>query len=135
MKKTKAGRKTIMTSETLGKLEYAFAIGCSDREACEYAGINPDSLYSYQKKYPEFSERKTHLKERVILKARKKIYDALDVDTKVAQWLLERLRPKEFNSKYLAAHPIAEEAVLSKEDKKRVLEIARQLGEDDADDD
>lgn len=130
MKKAKVGRKTVMTSIVLGKLEYAFAIGCSDREASQYANINPDTLYKYQKENPEFSERKQQLKSRVILMARKKVYDAVSTDVKFAKWLLERLRPEEFGSRHrrLAVVP---EAKPSEEESQRVLEILKQLGEDD----
>lgn len=93
-----AGRPTVMTEVTLGKLEEAFAYGASDTEACFYAGINPDTLYEYQKKHPEFTERKEALKEQPILKARQTVVLSLD-DPKNAQWYLERKRKGEFSTK------------------------------------
>ena len=33
-----------MTNEVIGKLEYGFSCGLSDREACLFAGINPDTV-------------------------------------------------------------------------------------------
>lgn len=89
------GRPTKMTEATLGKLEEAFAFGASDKEACFYADINPDTLYEYQKKYPKFTERKEALKQLPILKARKTIVDSLS-DPKNAQWYLERKAKQEF---------------------------------------
>lgn len=90
MGRSNAGRPTIMTEVVLGKLEEAFAYGASDKEACFYAGINPDTLYEYQKKQPEYAERKEALKLRPILAARKKVVEAIEADVKNAQWYLER---------------------------------------------
>lgn len=87
-KKT-AGRHTIMTTEVLGKLEQAFKIGANDREACLFAGINPDTLYEYQKKHPEYTEQKEDWKRNPCLKAKNTIFKNLD-DPSVAKWLLER---------------------------------------------
>ena len=61
-KKSNAGRPTVMTKDTIAKLEEAFKCGASDLEACFYADISKDSLYNYQKKHPEFIERKEALK-------------------------------------------------------------------------
>lgn len=91
------GRPTVMTSETIGKLEYAFSLGCSDKDACLYADINPDTLYEYQKKNPGFSERKAALKNQQVLKARMAIDNALNIgDVTTARWLLERKCKEEF---------------------------------------
>lgn len=95
MAKSNAGRPTVMTELTLKKLEEAFAYGASDNEACFYADISHQTLYDYQKKHPEFIERKEALKERPILTARQTVIDNLS-DTKNAQWYLERKRKKEF---------------------------------------
>ena len=59
----KVGRPTVMTQIVLGKLEYAFSCESTDVQACNHAGINPDTLYQYCKDNPEFSERKAALKE------------------------------------------------------------------------
>ncbi len=91
------GRPTKMTEIVIGKLEEAFAYGASDREACFYADINPDTLYAYQKEHPEFSERKEALKERPILAARQKVVQEIQNDVKNAQWYLERKRKDEFS--------------------------------------
>lgn len=95
--KNKGGRPPKMTPEVIGKLESAFKIGATDREACYYAGINPDTLYEYQKKHPEFTEQKEVWKRNPILKAKKTIYDNLK-DPNVAKWLLER-RDDEYSNK------------------------------------
>lgn len=96
----KTGPKTLwkMTPEVLRKLEEAFAIGASDKEACFYADIAPSSLYYYQERHPEFSERKAALKEKPILMARQTIVKNLD-NPDIAKWLLERKRKQEFSTK------------------------------------
>ena len=93
-----AGRPTVMTPEIISKLEDAFALGCSDSEACFYAGIGQSTLYSYQEDHPEFVERKEQLKEKPILKARQTIVKGLD-DPDNAKWYLERKRKSEFSQR------------------------------------
>ncbi len=78
-----------MTPEVLHKLEEAFAIGCSDTEACSYADISPRTLYKYQEEEPEFIQRKEQLKEKPILKAKNTIVKALG-EPEHAKWYLER---------------------------------------------
>lgn len=89
------GRPTVMTPDVLHKLEEAFAIGCSDSEACSYADIAMSTLYSYQEKNPSFSERKEQLKEKPILKAKNTIVKALN-EPEHAKWYLERKKKNEF---------------------------------------
>ncbi len=89
------GRPTVMTSEVVSKLEEVFAIGGTDEEACFYADISKQTLYDYQKKYPDFIDRKEQLKQRPFLKARQTIVKALD-NPHDAQWFLERKKKSEF---------------------------------------
>lgn len=96
-KENNIGRPTVMTADIIGKLEYAFAQGASDKSACFYAGINPDTLYEYQKKNPEFAERKQQLKQSKLFKALDVIHSALENgDVAIARWYLERKCPEEF---------------------------------------
>lgn len=80
------------------KLEEAFAIGTSDKEACFYAGISTGALYDYQKKNPDFLKRKKELKQKPVLKARRTLFNDLD-KPETAKWFLERKRRKEFGPK------------------------------------
>ena len=84
------GQPTKMTPITIGKLDEAFAMGCTDIEACLFAGIHQDTLYAYQRKNPEYIKRKAALKETPVLKARKTIENALEEDQNTAKWYLER---------------------------------------------
>lgn len=70
MTKSKAGRPTKMTPETVEKLEAAFRWGCTDAEACLHADITKKTLYSYCDKNEGFLHRKELLKDNPILMAK-----------------------------------------------------------------
>jgi len=95
----KRGRPTICTPEKIAQLEQAFALGCSDLEACLYAGITKTTLYSYQDKNPGFAARKQLLKETPTIRARKSVVKALDSDHSHALRYLERKKKDEFGLK------------------------------------
>ena len=85
------GRPSVMTVETIRKLEDAFLMGCRDEEACFSANIAPSTLYLYCQNNPEFSERKETLKARPVYLARKVLIDALnDGDVATAHKVVER---------------------------------------------
>ena len=95
-----AGRPTVITQDVLRKLEEAFALGCTDVEACFYAGISKTAFYEYQADNPQFAERKEALKEQPVLKARKVVLDAIEEgDKQSSQWYLERKKKDEFSQK------------------------------------
>jgi len=118
------GRPTIMTPETLNKLEEVFAIGGTDEEACFYADISKQTLYNYQAEHPEFVDRKEALKERPILKARQTIVKALD-NPSDAQWYMERKRKKEFASRQEFTGANGEPLAIALEDKKKIDEAVK----------
>lgn len=94
------GRPTVMTEDVVNKLEQAFSLGCSDLEACLFADISKQTLYDYQAKNPEFADRKAMLKDKLILKARTVIADALNKkDENTAKWYLERKAKSEFGTR------------------------------------
>ena len=96
----KGGRPTVITPEIIAKLEQAFSLGCSDLEACIYADIGKTELYDYQEKNPEFTERKEMLKQKLVLKARVVVAEALkNKDENTAKWYLERKARDEFSVK------------------------------------
>lgn len=101
--KVKTGRPSSITPEVLAKLEQAFAMGCSDREAVLYADICMDALYRYQKDHPEFAERKALLKEKPVLKARSVVVNSLS-DPETSKWYLERKTKGEFNARQSIEH-------------------------------
>lgn len=96
----KVGRPTVMTQDVVSKLEQAWSMGCSDLEACLFAGISKQTLYDYQAKNPDFIDRKEQLKESLVLKARTVVADALNrKDENTAKWYLERKKKDEFSTK------------------------------------
>lgn len=98
MGKTTTGRPTVMTDEVISRLEEAFVWGCTDNEACLWADIAPATLYKYQDKNPEFTERKDALKQTPILQARKSVINGF-TDPRIALQFLERKKKDEFSLK------------------------------------
>lgn len=92
------GRPSQVTQDALNKLEHAFSIGASDREACLFADISEEALYYHQRKYPEYIKRKELLKEKPLLKARNTVVNSLN-DPDHAEWYLERKGKDEFSSR------------------------------------
>lgn len=92
------GRPTVMTEETIRKLEAAFAYGASDEDACFYAGIGKTALYDYCQEHPEFAERKEGLKTRPVMKALETVVGSLG-DPEHAKWYLSRKRKKDFSER------------------------------------
>jgi len=96
------GRPTVMTEITLKKLEDAFSNGASDKEACFIANISHQTLYDYQKKHPEFIERKEGLKDMIKYQAKSNIAKAINGKDKesldTAKWYVERKIKKEFGA-------------------------------------
>ena len=125
-KKSNAGRPTKMTEATVKKLDEAFAVGCSDLEACLYAGISKQTLYNYQDENPEYIDRKETLKQNLKMHSKfnlgKSITKEKDVDD--SKWYLERKCKDEFSTK-------SEQDITSKDeqikitglDKKRLSQV------------
>lgn len=121
--KKPAGRPTVMTPEVVNKLEQAFSMGCSDLEACLFADISKQTLYDYQAKNPKFTDRKAMLKERLVLKARTVIAEALNKkDENTAKWYLERKRKDEFSTKVENEHTGGLNIMVPDEKTKKELE-------------
>lgn len=96
----KIGRPTVMTAETLNKLEQAFSIGCTDEEACVFADISRQTMYAYISENPEFSDKKEALKKKPILKAKNTVVKNLD-NPDMALKYLERKCKNEFSTKVI----------------------------------
>lgn len=97
--RNKRGRKTIINETTLNKLKQAFALDCTDDEACLYAEISPSTLYNYQLKNTKFLEQKRLLKNTPVLKARNTVVNGLTKDADLALKYLERKKSDEFSVK------------------------------------
>lgn len=92
----KGGRPSKITELTIGKLEEAFSLGSTVKEACFYAGIHPDTYYNWISKNEEFSDRFKCLRDVPILRARITIVNALKSDPYLAFKYLERKQKDEF---------------------------------------
>lgn len=91
------GRPTVMTPETIAKLEEAFLNGATDKEAIFQANISSATFYNYCEKNPDFLERKEALKDQVKYRARRNIVKAIEEgDKTLSQWYLERKVKGEF---------------------------------------
>lgn len=98
-KKNLGGRPTVFTEPVIEKLEEAFEIGCSDREAALHAGIHVSSLYNYYQTNPKFKDRVEALKESLVYKARRTVAGSIESSTTTSQWYLERKRRDEFSGR------------------------------------
>lgn len=77
IKRDSVGRPTVMTVPTLQKLKMAFTIGCTDEEACNFAGISPGTLYNFQKKHEVFLELKDKWRDTQVVGARLNIFRSI----------------------------------------------------------
>ncbi len=92
-------RPTVMTPETIVKLEELFLRGYNDLESCKYARISKSCLYDFQKKNPWFSDKKTLLKSNLKLRAKIVLFEKIQNGCiSSSKWLLEK-KSKEFSRK------------------------------------
>lgn len=99
-RENQVGRPRAITPKILDKLEEAFKLGCTNREACFYADIGESTFYDFVKDNPEFSEKISMWKEYEKIKARMVVHKALEHgDKDMAKWYLERKAKDEFSTK------------------------------------
>ncbi len=91
-----AGRPTVMTDVVIGKLEEIFALDGTVKEACFYAGINPDTYYTFVKDNPKYSDRFNALRETPFLAARRTIVNSLKNPDNAFKYM-ERKKKDEFS--------------------------------------
>lgn len=89
-------RPTKLTDEVRRKIEEAAAMDCSVEEIAFFADIHRDTLHSWLRDDPKFSDRINELRNKPILAARATILKAIKTDKGTAAWYLERKRKKEF---------------------------------------
>lgn len=100
MAENKVGRPTVMTTETVQKLEYGFLKGLTDEQCCLYADISKQALYDYCHAHPEFTDRKEMLKHQPSIKAKINIAEGIESgDVDLSKWYLERKAKDEFSTK------------------------------------
>jgi hypothetical protein len=85
--------------QVISKLEYAFSIDATVKEACIYAGISSAAYYRFLKQEPEYRERFAGLRALIGLAAKKTIVEAIfDGNIGICMWYAERRLPNEFNT-------------------------------------
>ena len=92
---------TKMTEETIGKLAQAFAIGATGKQACDYADIDPSTLWQWEKDNPELSKYFDRMREKLPLKSKQNIALAIhgtpgQGDLNLSKWLIERQEPEDY---------------------------------------
>lgn len=100
----KCGRPQKIDKDVLQKLEDAFAFCYSDKEACLYAGISPQTLYNYQIKHPEFVERKEALKLSPNLMAKKVLVEGIKGSIDQSRWWAKNKIGDEFSETSTVKH-------------------------------
>ena len=100
-------RPTKLTPDVQQDLVYALTEGASIEHACDYAGINPDTYYTWLKRgeagepeFSEFSETITRARGRGVVHDLRTITDAVQAGNwKAAAWRLQHRYPQEYGAK------------------------------------
>jgi len=104
MTKKNLGRPSKINPETIKKLEEAFAMDCTVREACLYAGITYQTMYNRQAKDKALFERLELMRETPVYLARKSVIHNMQKDWDLALKYLERKCKDEFSPKKEVEH-------------------------------
>lgn len=91
-------RPSKRTPELVSKLEYAFSIGATVKEACLYADISRDTYYKWCEGDSRFSDRMEQLQEHTIFVARESVYKGMKRDPKLALDYLKSKKRDEFGN-------------------------------------
>ncbi len=89
--------KQKLTENTIRKLEEAFSIDASVKEACYYADISTDTYYRWIKEFPELSYKLERLREKPVLKARQTVVKSLEQPDYAFKYL-EKKKKDEFGN-------------------------------------
>lgn len=128
VKKHAGGRPTVMTPTVIGKLENIFSMDGTVKEACLYAGINPDTYYQFLKDNPKFSERFEALRETPVLLARQTVVKKLKDNYSNAMDYLSRKAKREFSQRTELTGANGEPVLqpqLSEEEKVKLLALLK----------
>ena len=96
---------TKLTQDVVQKLDQAFSIGSTIKEACDYADISPNTYYRWVEKYPELSDHFKRMRQRLPLKAKQNIAQSIqNGDTGFSRWLIERFQPEQYGDRLKLEH-------------------------------
>jgi len=97
--KAQTGRPTVMTQNTVQKLEEALKEGFSVDMACHVSGISRSTYYDHINSNSSFSYKMELAQDWVTQRAKQVVANAIDSgDLKAAQWWLERKARSEFSN-------------------------------------
>lgn len=101
-KKTKRGRKTKYTPETVQKIVQALNVGATYKIACDYAGIGTTTFYDWINSKPEFSDavKEAEGSGAVMILARIR-KEADSGSWQAGAWILERRYPEMYGRKVI----------------------------------
>lgn len=85
--------------ETIRKLEQAFALDATVKEACYYADISTETYYRWIKEDPKLYDKFERLRMKPILKARQEWIDKFSTDWKACESYLKRKLKDEFSER------------------------------------
>jgi len=86
------------SEQVVSKLEYAFSIDCTVKEACIYAGISTSSYYRFLNVEPEYRDRFELLRHTLPIKVKQTIANEIFAgNLKMTWWYAERKMATEFN--------------------------------------
>lgn len=101
------GRPTVITNETVRKLEDAFKAGFSVSEACLVSGISRATYYEHTAADEAFADKMELAKKYVTIRAKKVVMQAIDDGNfSAAKWWLEHRARDEFGQ-----NPVDEEVL------------------------
>lgn len=95
LQKNKTGRPSVMTAETINKLESIFKIGGNVSEATSYAGIGDRTYYDHLERNEDFRRKMESAQHYADIVAKNVVIDAIvkDKDLMTAKWWLEKKHP------------------------------------------
>jgi hypothetical protein len=117
------GRPTVMTDETVQKLEQALQDGFSVERACYLSGVGRSTFYDHSNGNPDFADKMYLAQEWATERAKQVTIQAIDGgNVKAAQWWLERKAHQEFGAK-LAVQPQPESDIFTKRTPDEVYDL------------
>lgn len=121
----KVGRPLKINEDVVNKLEQAFAIGATDTEACNYAGISRQTYYAYVKNNSKFLDRIKQLKTKLPMKAKNELAMLIQQgNEKAIFWYLDRVDKRDKQEEENKENQIVLEELV-KEETKRLHNIRK----------
>ena len=91
------GRPTVFDTDTVHKLEQAFAMGCTVEEACSISGVSRSAYYKRLEDDRYFMDKMERSRLFMVVQARHTVCLAIrNGDIKTSMWYLERKCRDEF---------------------------------------